>query len=58
MDRTELRAVQGPLKERYAEDPASAKVTLSASGELGEGATGRSSARATCCSRRWSPAPG
>jgi uncharacterized OsmC-like protein len=33
----ELRALQAPLKERYREDPASAVVTLSATGELGAG---------------------
>jgi len=32
-----LRAVQAPLKERYRADPGQAVVTLSASGELGEG---------------------
>ena len=37
MEREELRAVQGPLKERYAGEPAAALVTLSADGELGEG---------------------
>jgi len=37
MEREELRKVQAPLKERYREDPAAASVTLSASGELGEG---------------------
>lgn len=39
MDRTELRRVQQPLKERYREEPASALVTLSATGTLGEGVT-------------------
>ena len=33
----ELRAVQTPLKKRYHEDPEAAVVTLSATGELGEG---------------------
>ncbi|TMK98300.1 MAG: OsmC family protein [Actinobacteria bacterium] len=33
----ELRAVQAPLKERYRGDPEAAVVTLSASGEIGEG---------------------
>jgi uncharacterized OsmC-like protein len=33
----ELRAVQAPLKERYAAEPNAARVTLSASGLLGEG---------------------
>jgi uncharacterized OsmC-like protein len=51
MDRADLRAVQGPLKERYEKDPASAQVTLSAGGELGEGVscsvqTGRALAEA------------
>lgn len=39
MRREELRAVQGPLKERYREDPAAAVVTLEAEGTLGEGVT-------------------
>jgi uncharacterized OsmC-like protein len=51
MDRTELRAVQEPLKERYRADPDAAVVTLSATGTLGEGitcsvATGRALATA------------
>lgn len=33
----DLRAVQGPLKERYREEPGAALVTLSAEGELGAG---------------------
>ncbi|HEX8065965.1 MAG TPA: OsmC family protein [Thermoleophilaceae bacterium] len=33
----ELRAIQAPLKQRYRDEPDSAVVTLSASGELGEG---------------------
>ena len=37
MDRDQLRTLQAPLKERYKTDPAAAAVTLSASGELGEG---------------------
>jgi uncharacterized OsmC-like protein len=37
VDRDALRAVQGPLKERYAAEPDAALVTLSADGELGEG---------------------
>ena len=36
MGRDELRAVQAPLKERYASEPEAALVTLSASGTLGE----------------------
>jgi uncharacterized OsmC-like protein len=34
VDRTELRAVQEPLKEAYREDPAGALVTLRARGQL------------------------
>ena len=37
MDREELKAGQAPLKERYAEDPEAALVTLRASGNLGDG---------------------
>jgi len=37
MDRDQLRAVQAPLKERYRDEPEAAVVTLSATGELGEG---------------------
>jgi len=36
MNADELRALQAPLKARYREEPASAKVTLSAQGLLGE----------------------
>jgi uncharacterized OsmC-like protein len=36
VERDELRAVQAPLKERYASEPEAALVTLSASGTLGE----------------------
>jgi uncharacterized OsmC-like protein len=39
MDAVQLRALQAPLKERYTNDPGSARVTLSASGALGEGVT-------------------
>jgi uncharacterized OsmC-like protein len=51
MDRTELRALQEPLKEHYREEPDAALVTLSATGTLGEGitcsvATGRALATA------------
>ena len=46
MDQTRLREVQAPLKQRYRDDPAAARITLTATGELGEGvscsvATGR-----------------
>jgi len=37
LDRDELRALQSPLKERYREEPATAVVTLSAEGTLGDG---------------------
>ena len=51
MDREELRAIQGPLKERYESEPEAAVVTLSAGGTLGEGVscsvgTGRALAEA------------
>ena len=36
MDRQQLRDAQSPLKEKYRNDPASAVVTLRASGTLGE----------------------
>jgi uncharacterized OsmC-like protein len=47
----ELKALQTPLKERYATDPHAARVTLMASGFLGEGVscsveTGRAMAEA------------
>jgi uncharacterized OsmC-like protein len=37
MDRDQLRALQAPLKERYRADPDAALITLTASGELGDG---------------------
>jgi uncharacterized OsmC-like protein len=37
VEREELRTIQAPLKERYQAEPGAAVVTLSASGELGEG---------------------
>jgi uncharacterized OsmC-like protein len=37
MDRDALRTVQAPLKERYKTEPEAAQITLSATGELGEG---------------------
>lgn len=51
MDRAELQERQGPLKERYRNDPAAAWITLTASGALGEGVscsvgTGRAIAEA------------
>lgn len=46
-----LSEVQGPLKQRYREDPGAAKVTLRAAGHLGDGVscsidTGRAMAEA------------
>jgi uncharacterized OsmC-like protein len=51
MEREELRSIQVPLKERYADEPEAALVTLSATGALGEGVscsvdTGRAIAEA------------
>jgi uncharacterized OsmC-like protein len=51
MDRDELQTLQAPLKERYRAEPDAARVTLSASGALGEGVscsvdTGRALAEA------------
>jgi uncharacterized OsmC-like protein len=51
MDRSELAALQAPLKDHYRHDPAAGLVTLSAKGELGEGVscsvdTGRAMAKA------------
>jgi uncharacterized OsmC-like protein len=51
VEREQLREVQTPLKERYREDPEAARVTLKASGSLGEGVscsidTGRAIAEA------------
>ncbi len=37
MEREELRELQAPLKERYAQEPGSAQITLAASGSLGDG---------------------
>jgi uncharacterized OsmC-like protein len=37
VDGEQLRTLQAPLKERYREQPDAALVTLSATGELGEG---------------------
>jgi uncharacterized OsmC-like protein len=51
VEREQLREIQGPLKERYRSEPEAAVVTLSATGELGEGVscsvnTGRAIAEA------------
>lgn len=37
MDVDELRALQAPLKDRYRSEPEAAMITLTATGELGEG---------------------
>jgi uncharacterized OsmC-like protein len=37
MLREELRSLQAPLKERYRAEPDAARITLSATGSLGEG---------------------
>lgn len=39
MDRNALRELQAPLKQRYADDPAAAVITLRSEGALGEGIT-------------------
>lgn len=39
MKSEEFKALQNPLKEKYRSDPATARVTLRASGRLGEGET-------------------
>jgi uncharacterized OsmC-like protein len=39
MDTNDLRSRQAPLKQKYADDPASALVTLRAGGKIGEGVT-------------------
>ena len=51
MDRDQLRTLQAPLKERYRNEPEAARITLSATGELGDGVacsvqTGRALAEA------------
>jgi uncharacterized OsmC-like protein len=37
MDADTLRAIQAPLKDRYRSEPESARITLHASGRLGDG---------------------
>jgi uncharacterized OsmC-like protein len=37
MNSEELRAIQGPLKQRYRDEPGAALITLKAEGRLGEG---------------------
>jgi uncharacterized OsmC-like protein len=51
MNRDQLRELQAPLKDRYTTDPDAARITLSASGSLGDGVscsvqTGRAIAEA------------
>ncbi len=51
VQRDELRARQGPLKQQYRDEPEAARITLSAEGTLGDGitcsvATGRAIAEA------------
>jgi len=51
MEQEQLRTVQAPLKERYRSEPEAARITLSATGSLGEGVscsvqTGRAIAEA------------
>ena len=51
MEHEELQSIQAPLKERYRNEPEGAQITLSATGELGEGVscsvqTGRALAEA------------
>jgi uncharacterized OsmC-like protein len=41
MDAEELRAIQGPLKERYRNDPDAAAITLRAEGHLADGVSCR-----------------
>jgi len=51
VQRDELRALQAPLKDRYAQEPGAAQITLSATGTVGDGVacsvqTGRAIAEA------------
>jgi len=39
MDSAELRALQAPVKKRYQDDPAAARLTLRATGSLGDALT-------------------
>ena len=39
MQQEELKALQAPLKDRYRQDPAAARITLHAEGRLGAGVT-------------------
>src|SRR3954470_957121 len=51
MDGQQLRALQDPLKQRYRDEPDAARITLSATGSIGDGVscsvqTGRALAEA------------
>jgi uncharacterized OsmC-like protein len=39
MDRQQLKSIQDPLKSRYRDEPDAARITLRATGSLGEGIT-------------------
>jgi uncharacterized OsmC-like protein len=39
MNKDQLKALQDPLKDRYRDDPDAARVTLAATGSLGDGIT-------------------
>ncbi len=39
MNAEELKLVQAPLKQKYADEPDAAVITLSARGQIGEGIT-------------------
>ena len=41
MNAEELKLVQAPLKQQYADEPDTATITLSARGQIGEGITCR-----------------
>ncbi len=58
MNAEELRALQGPLKERYRAEPATAVVTLRAEGKLGEGITCRLDTARTLVEAGLHPATG
>jgi len=58
MDAAALRQMQAPIKERYKTDPKTAMITLKAKGSTDSEGIACKVAPATCCSRRWSPAPG
>jgi hypothetical protein len=65
MNAEELRALQAPLKARYREDAASARLVSRAEAVLlaerpscrWPAATAARPARSTCCCKPWWPAP-